>query len=286
MLGKAETDATAWARTRADRSLSGTVDLIGVAQELGAQVVKRRIQSSGAPQGLLERAESGHWRVVVPVRDMSRAELRWRDRFTIAHELAHILLYERGVPAPANKREYWDLEDACNRVSGALLVPSRVVPSSRLTTPAGALRHIGRIQRECKVSFDVASTEAFRSENNIVGAATIRLEDDERSYLSFSIGVFPARGSRLRDSTLAKWARIARDGKGSLVDGELSVAGEIVRVCLRGRHGPPKSKYVKTVALADSNPAESQESPRSAMPVGALETENASRAQDQLTLFP
>lgn len=46
-----------------------------------------------------------------------------RDRFSVAHELAHYLLWQRGGILPAtNRSQYWQHEALCNEFAGHLLV--------------------------------------------------------------------------------------------------------------------------------------------------------------------
>lgn len=286
----AEADALAWARARANRSRTATVDLIRIATELDATVVKRRSRSPNVPHGSLTRTNSGNWRIVVPVSETFAGQLSRRDRFTVAHEIAHILLYERGVPRPANKRDYWNLETVCNRIGGALLVPNWIVPEQALR-PSDGFRHVRAIQRMCKVSYSVAATEVMNAENNVVGAATIRLEDNGRAYYPFAVGVFPERGSRVRNSQLVNWAKAAATGSGSIAHGDVLLGEKIVHVCLHGKSAPESTTYVNVLALSESEPDHWQK-----LPECRTQSEPAAQHQsgaaefgdgrvDQLTLF-
>lgn len=49
--------------------------------------------------------------------------LNQRQRFTVAHEVAHELFSRELLALPRRAREYWDIERLCNEFAGRLLVP-------------------------------------------------------------------------------------------------------------------------------------------------------------------
>ena len=51
------------------------------------------------------------------------------ERFCIAHEIAHALLWRNISFIPKDKSEYWILEEICNKFAGELLIPLNVVKS-------------------------------------------------------------------------------------------------------------------------------------------------------------
>lgn len=55
-------------------------------------------------------------------------ELTGRDRFSVAHELAHYILWQRcKVPPASTRSQYWQYEALCNRFASQLLVsPTRL----------------------------------------------------------------------------------------------------------------------------------------------------------------
>lgn len=101
-----------------------TVPPIGLQKVLpsvGAQTIRSRL----APRGRLQAARDG-WKIHVPY------DTPWRvGRFTVAHELAHILLFDavsadRGLIAELRtSQKLWrPVEDLCDRGAAELLVPS------------------------------------------------------------------------------------------------------------------------------------------------------------------
>ena len=87
------------------------------AQSLGARLVRRAADAPGL--GCLRRDGAG-W--VVEVKD-DPDDLSGHGRRVVAHELAHLLLINQGMPSPCSIEEYWMLEDACDRMAMRLQVP-------------------------------------------------------------------------------------------------------------------------------------------------------------------
>ena len=102
------------------------VNLHNLAYRLGARIEKRR--SIRRRDGVLD-GDRGNW--VIAVRDDSLIETP-RERFTVAHELAHILFIEAGLDPPVTKGGYWILEEACHRIASDLLVPAHLGPKGYL----------------------------------------------------------------------------------------------------------------------------------------------------------
>jgi hypothetical protein len=105
------------------------VSLTKVANALGATIESRKLESVGRLSVAGDR-----WKIAV-------AEGQWwrRARFTIAHEVAHVLLYESVAEDPVlvrelNHQEQWsEIEALCNYGAGELLIPAadlqRNIPS-------------------------------------------------------------------------------------------------------------------------------------------------------------
>lgn len=99
-------------------------DVKEAAQSLNARLVRRPEAADG--QGCLRRDGTG-W--VVEVKD-DLDELSGQGRHVVAHELAHLLLLERGMPVPCTSEEYWTLEDACDRIAMRLQQADKIAGSS------------------------------------------------------------------------------------------------------------------------------------------------------------
>ena len=140
-VAEAERSITAQARGLHGRSADSPVNLGRIGRKLGIRIETGRIGGPSGRCGLLSRDDNSWW-----IRVDDRQSLR-RQRFGIAHEIAHALYIEFGLGRPNSKSEYWILEEACNRVAVEILVPQEGRPS-RTVSPEnlpGLLR--GLIQR-------------------------------------------------------------------------------------------------------------------------------------------
>src|SRR5262245_41833523 len=109
----------------ASRSLP--VDISSVLRDIGVGL----IVTAGAKavgHGRLEN-DGGCWKVVVLRTESGIASetLTWRERFTVAHEVAHYLVETRLSYRPRSRREYWALEATCNALAARLLVPEHTI---------------------------------------------------------------------------------------------------------------------------------------------------------------
>lgn len=93
------------------------VDLHNLLHQLDLQVRQSHLPKGRT--GSLARYAS-QWVIHLPLRSRGTAA---DTRFTIAHEVAHILLSEAGLGTPVSEEEYWILESACDRIATCLLGP-------------------------------------------------------------------------------------------------------------------------------------------------------------------
>ncbi len=100
------------------------IDLGAVLRRHGLRLAATPLKRRGVHGALVER--SGQREVLIyGVRP--GASLNARQRFAVAHELAHHILDQRGCVQPDRGRGYWRIEDACNRFAAALLIPDVAV---------------------------------------------------------------------------------------------------------------------------------------------------------------
>lgn len=118
-------------------------DLNQVAQRLGvSEITTRDIGGSG------ELHKIGDQFTIVTAEDLSPA----RQRFTIAHELGHVLIEGTGAHAPRAGRE---LERVCDLIATELLMPSCRFQERLPVTLT--LSEIWRLARDFDVSFQAAA---------------------------------------------------------------------------------------------------------------------------------
>ena len=82
------------------------------------------VETSGSRHGAL-RLVNGVWHPVVyrSPSDINRSRLLPRERFTVAHELAHALVEDGLQLRPLRDAHYWALEDLCDDFAAAVLIP-------------------------------------------------------------------------------------------------------------------------------------------------------------------
>jgi hypothetical protein len=103
----------------------------------------------------------GMWSVVIPRSGpIDAASLKPRERFTVAHEVAHYLVEARFGYRPGNKREYWSLEEVCNDFASNLLLPAHAIKAFVDPAPSSAAELADRtmeVARSGGVSFEAAA---------------------------------------------------------------------------------------------------------------------------------
>ncbi|WP_437760930.1 ImmA/IrrE family metallo-endopeptidase [Sorangium sp. So ce1389] len=98
--------------------------------------------------------------VIRSAHEYYREGLTSRERFTVAHELAHCFVETQFGFKPTSNAEYWRLEEICNGFAAALLAPRRVVDEALCSNPVDAvdlLCAIQELRRRTKLSFAAAS---------------------------------------------------------------------------------------------------------------------------------
>lgn len=157
------------------------VDVDNVADFLGLKI--RRENDAAPPSarassdhlGRLIR-EKGKWFVVVNGSEGALHQ-RWsrRERFTIAHEIAHYLVNVRSGFGPTSNREYWWLEEECNKFAAALLLPGIYVKAISAAIDSEASQYLNataRLAATADVSYEAAARRitAHAQDTVIIGA--------------------------------------------------------------------------------------------------------------------
>ncbi len=116
---------------------------------------------AGGAHGIL-RSQKGRWEIVLPMeKGKGSADLSPRERFTVAHELGHIALFDNGVKPPRQRGEYWRIEELCNIFAGQLLIADRELevpfPRDRPTGARELLLRTKTLAKTLSVSFEAAA---------------------------------------------------------------------------------------------------------------------------------
>jgi Zn-dependent peptidase ImmA (M78 family) len=106
------------------------VEALGIALRFDESVPTR--------DGTARRAPGGHYEIVVK----ASGKLSARVRFTIAHELGHVLIDKHYGIRPRTRGEYWTHEHLCDRFAAILLVPDAAASEFDATDPFESLRGI------------------------------------------------------------------------------------------------------------------------------------------------
>jgi Zn-dependent peptidase ImmA (M78 family) len=194
------------------------------AWQIGWTVVK---QGSDA-HGIVHKDQSGRYMIGVPDERGERA------RFTVAHELAHVLADLAGVARPATKPEYWALEQLCDEAAGRLLMPESylrpvlVETEKQLPLSSAVLAAVARVRKDCLVSDRAAAhrlTDALGEDGQAATVARLRRPHESEG-----------RSSRESDPVLAVVSWVKGNGAGLRPKSHLRSDSDIVRA-LSGASG-------------------------------------------------
>jgi hypothetical protein len=145
-----------WLHREARRLASdGAPDPMKIADELGAEVKL----ASRSPQSGLLSAENGKYVITIQSGDR---QINPRGRFTLAHELAHLLLLKEKGYRPIlfkDSKSYYKMEELCNFFAGKLLVPERVFDEVSIVDLDDVMSAVLKLSAVCGVSKVVAAKE-------------------------------------------------------------------------------------------------------------------------------
>ena len=139
------------------------VDLYAVCAELGLLEPTIQLGSKEQHGGL--RRSGSTWQPVVYRTVSGRPWLTPRERFTLAHEIAHAVIEMELPLRPKRNAEYWALEERCDRFAVQLLVPENIVHSyqSGCATAEGLITASIALSREADVSLACAARRLVES---------------------------------------------------------------------------------------------------------------------------
>ena len=143
------------------------IDLENLIRHLHLQVRKASLPKERT--GSLTRHET-QWTIHLP----ARSEKTFADtRFTIAHEVAHVLLSEAGLGTPVSEEEYWILESACDRIATCLLVPQPTQFSTHLL-PEDVPSEFEELRDKWLLPSSIAARFMCDLSNNLLSVMSVR----------------------------------------------------------------------------------------------------------------
>jgi Zn-dependent peptidase ImmA (M78 family) len=173
-----EHDLRGWLRKRAEelRPDASRLDIDALLRSMAIKVRRVDPQRTSIKDGETHGAASRGYEIVC----VGSAEVR--SRFTLAHELGHVLLDRDLDCRPLTKTEYWKHEVICNDFAARLLIPESAVADLPRKSP---WRETDGVAREYDVSWEVAArriTEVWPQLSVIAGRLT-RNRAGERVFL-------------------------------------------------------------------------------------------------------
>lgn len=131
------------------------------------------LDSFGVGEPLVEVGRGRHgglrkvgprWHPVVYRDTPGPSRLSARERFTVAHELAHAILEDSLHLRPVRDAQYWALEGVCDDFASRLLIPEPVVSESRASVrdASSALLWIERLASATETSLAASARRLLR----------------------------------------------------------------------------------------------------------------------------
>ena len=124
-------------------NMSVPIDLVAVLDSFG--IGEPVVEVGLGRHGSLRRV-GARWHPVVYRPLPGSPRLSARERFTVAHELAHAIIDDRLRLRPVRNSQYWALEAICHDFANRLLIPEHVASEVRAGL-SGASSVLSRIER-------------------------------------------------------------------------------------------------------------------------------------------
>jgi hypothetical protein len=196
------------------------VDSVRILKEVGAKiaVVESKGTAASRKQGEAVTRVSGDGYSVELHRPASAPKyLTRRERFSLAHEWAHIVVEQRTGWRPVSKRQHFDREFLCNDLASRVLVPDRARHRVSFRHPVEALKSIGKIRDVCGVSWAVATRRAAEATTKVAVAELQEMQTKNHRnvlkvvWLAGASGMFDLTPNRLIRSPVHPWLELYHD---------------------------------------------------------------------------
>ena len=134
----------------------------------GIKLIKEIKNNSRYKKGALYTDADGQYIVSLFRNTKNPKPLSTDERFTIAHEIGHILLKEKFTWTPDSKDEYRIKEDYCNIFAASLLVPERAINLFEYGNGKNAFKSLKKVRQKCNVSYEVSARRISNTFSHIV----------------------------------------------------------------------------------------------------------------------
>ncbi len=150
-MWRTQVSALLRAQAEATGRVDPPIDLHDLAKRCNASIEERDM----IPEAVIQPLGDG-FRIYLQKNFMHRPGMRARQRFSLAHEIAHTFFFERrgGVMKPKPAPRGAKLEAACQRAAGCLLIPDRYLHRALPDGSCAGAEEIITIARECQVSVE------------------------------------------------------------------------------------------------------------------------------------
>jgi Zn-dependent peptidase ImmA (M78 family) len=186
---------TDFARTFDGKNTTFPVNLGKLCAELGVRISHK----NGIPRFQAYLADVGsNWEdaiIFLPAEGLGSPY----ERFCIAHEIAHLLLFRELVSRPSSASQHWKLEALCDDFARKLLVPDSAIPR-HLTSrePISILRTVFALSRAAKVPWIQAA---------------LRISEFQCDVFFLRLGLVPNERTKILASTFPR-----QKERGRLID--------------------------------------------------------------------
>jgi len=147
------------------------LDVEAFAASLGVVLMRVRSRETTHPQLVTSGLATA---ILLPQDHPERKILSARDRFSVAHELGHYVIWATHRYVPKSSEDYWHHEALCDRFAGRLLIPKFAV--------AQAIDRVGDDRRKWLGAAKVLARNSLVSWD----VAAFRLSEEARSVFFFS----------------------------------------------------------------------------------------------------
>lgn len=195
------------------------IDIEGIVRSLGISIVFS-LQSDPSRVAEARKGVQNRYSIVLFRDSDEEKELSPAERFSLAHELGHILLDLRYGLQPKNRDQYWEAEEWCDSFAAELLIPQNAVPRNHISLPLQALAILNEVEERCRVSHEAAARRIAQFHSGItIFAGRIEGAENRKSDLWIT-WVAPSTPESLvtRNATVTQKTEIGRHLIESLSD--------------------------------------------------------------------
>lgn len=145
------------------------VDLFHICERLGVTLSR---SASISPRKAQILHSNGKAKILLsPGHSSAPLELSGWERFLIAHELGHLILYKEHNAKPLGESEYWKHERLCDSFAHWLLIPACKVHEAVTKSERGAVARLDAscwLERSGRVPWPVAASAISEVDHNVV----------------------------------------------------------------------------------------------------------------------